>query len=214
MINQPTGYPSIDKPWLKYYSEEAINSPLPEGSMYDYICNCNKNRLDKAALNYFGKKITHRSLQENVDACAKALVANGVKPGDFVSCCVLAIPETVYLFYAINKIGAISVKAPKIKKNRKFVLWKEFLKKGKNRKIPNVCINSEKTAVIEYTGGTTGDPKGVMLSNKGVNALALNYISASDILEFKEGQTYLDIIPPFLGYGLFFGIHMPLCAGL
>ena len=24
-----TGYPSIDKPWLKYYSEEAINTPLP-----------------------------------------------------------------------------------------------------------------------------------------------------------------------------------------
>ena len=28
-----TGYPSIDKPWLKYSSEEAINAPLPEGSM-------------------------------------------------------------------------------------------------------------------------------------------------------------------------------------
>jgi len=25
-----TGYPSIDKPWLKYYSEAAINAPLPE----------------------------------------------------------------------------------------------------------------------------------------------------------------------------------------
>lgn len=22
------GYPSIDKPWLKYYPEEAINSPI------------------------------------------------------------------------------------------------------------------------------------------------------------------------------------------
>jgi len=25
-----TGYPSIDKPWLEYYSEEAINAKLPE----------------------------------------------------------------------------------------------------------------------------------------------------------------------------------------
>ncbi len=25
-----TGYPSIDKPWLKYYSEEAINAPCPK----------------------------------------------------------------------------------------------------------------------------------------------------------------------------------------
>lgn len=25
-----TGYPSVDKPWLKYYTEEAINAQLPE----------------------------------------------------------------------------------------------------------------------------------------------------------------------------------------
>lgn len=34
MSQQMTGYPSIDKPWLKYYSEEAINAPLPESSLY------------------------------------------------------------------------------------------------------------------------------------------------------------------------------------
>ena len=34
MPQQLTGYPSIDKPWLKYYSEEAINAPLPECSLY------------------------------------------------------------------------------------------------------------------------------------------------------------------------------------
>lgn len=36
---QLTGYPSIDKPWLKYYSEEAINTPLPEGSMYSFVAS-------------------------------------------------------------------------------------------------------------------------------------------------------------------------------
>ena len=34
MPEELTGYPSIDKPWLKYYSEEAINAPLPESSLY------------------------------------------------------------------------------------------------------------------------------------------------------------------------------------
>ena len=32
-----TGYPSIDKPWLKYYSEEAINAPLPECTICEYM---------------------------------------------------------------------------------------------------------------------------------------------------------------------------------
>ena len=33
--DKQTGYPSIDKPWLKYYSDEAINAILPECSIYD-----------------------------------------------------------------------------------------------------------------------------------------------------------------------------------
>ena len=38
-------YPSIDKPWLKYYSEEAINAPLPECSAFEMIYNNNKTHL-------------------------------------------------------------------------------------------------------------------------------------------------------------------------
>ena len=55
-----TGFPSIDKLWLKYYGEEVLHRPLPEGSMYDYLTSCNVDRMDEAALNYFGKKVTHR----------------------------------------------------------------------------------------------------------------------------------------------------------
>ena len=36
-----TGYPSIDKPWLKYYSEEAIQAELPECTVLQYIKNKN-----------------------------------------------------------------------------------------------------------------------------------------------------------------------------
>ena len=47
-------------------------------------------------------------MQEKIDACARALTAYGVRAGDAVSLCVLAMPEAVYLLYAINKIGAIA----------------------------------------------------------------------------------------------------------
>ena len=76
--------------------------------MYDYLTSCNVDRLDSVALNYFGKKVTHRQMQEKIDACARALLAYGVRAGDAVSLCVLAMPEAVYLLYAINKIGAIA----------------------------------------------------------------------------------------------------------
>lgn len=67
-----TGYPSIDKPWLKYYSEEAINAPLPEGSMYEYMMSGNRDRLSDTAINYFGRKITYGQLDEQITKCAKA----------------------------------------------------------------------------------------------------------------------------------------------
>lgn len=103
-----TGYPSIDKPWLKYYDARALDIPLPKMSMYDYLRQCNKDYLNNTALNYFGKKTSYKKMFENIDHVACALQANGVKKGDIVSICTLTAPETVYLIYAINKVGAVS----------------------------------------------------------------------------------------------------------
>lgn len=45
-----TGYPSIDKPWLKYYTEEAVNAPLPECTIYEYLWENNKDHLSDIAI--------------------------------------------------------------------------------------------------------------------------------------------------------------------
>ena len=57
-----TGYPSIDKPWLKYYSEEAINAPLPECTIFEYLWRNNKEHLDESSLNFCDFKITYGEL--------------------------------------------------------------------------------------------------------------------------------------------------------
>ena len=43
MAQTMTGYPGIDKPWIKYYSEEEKNLTIPEGSLFDdmYFRNMN-----------------------------------------------------------------------------------------------------------------------------------------------------------------------------
>ena len=68
-----TGYPSIDKPWLKYYSEEALNAKLPACTIYDYLYESNKDYRGRTALNYFGRKITYGELFENIEKAARAL---------------------------------------------------------------------------------------------------------------------------------------------
>lgn len=103
-----TGYPSVDKPWLKYYSEEAINAKLPECTIYEYLWENNKEHLDDVALIYFGRKIKYRALFENIEQTASAFVSLGVKKGDIVTIQSLSLPQVIYMLYALSKIGAVA----------------------------------------------------------------------------------------------------------
>lgn len=103
-----TGYPSIDKPWLKYYTEEEISTPLPTGTMYSHIFKKNQDNLNRIALNYYGSKISYQKFFENISEVASALEKLGVKPGDIVTVCMINSPETIYLIFALNKIGAVA----------------------------------------------------------------------------------------------------------
>ena len=105
---QLTGYPSIDKPWLKYYSEDVIKAPLPELSLYEYMYENNKAYPENIAINYFGNKISFGRLFSMIDEVAKAFRAIGVNAGDVVSLVTVSCVQTTVCFYALNKIGAIS----------------------------------------------------------------------------------------------------------
>ena len=104
-----TGYPSIDKPWLKYYTEKAINAKTPKCSIYQNIYDGNADHFSDVALLFFGKKITYKQLFAEVDKTAKAFIANGVQCRENVVLCMPAVPETVYAILALNKIGANAV---------------------------------------------------------------------------------------------------------
>lgn len=101
-----TGYSSIDKPWLKYYSEEAINKPFPACTIFETIYERNKAHLTDTALLYFGKKISYGTMFSEIDKTAKALAHLGVKNGDNVAICMPAVPEAIYTILALNRLGA------------------------------------------------------------------------------------------------------------
>jgi len=103
-----TGYPSVDKPWLKYYSEEVIKAELPRKTIYEYIYDNNQDNLDKVALNYYGSNITYRQMFCEISYIAGTLEQEGIKEGDIVTVCMVNSPETIFLVFALNKIGAIA----------------------------------------------------------------------------------------------------------
>lgn len=92
------------------------------------------------------------------------------------------------------------------------ITWDDFLKKGQGVAAPEAPYKGDATVAITYTGGTTGFPKGVMLTNDSLNAVAFNFRHAS--IDTSRGDKFLGIIPVFSSYGLVCGLHMPLALGM
>ncbi len=86
--------------------------------------------------------------------------------------------------------------------------WDTFVKGAKNGLAHEAAYVGNATVAITYTCGTTGFPKGVMVKNDSIHAVACNFIHAGIVHE--PGQRFLGIMPIFSSYGLVCGIHMPL----
>lgn len=101
---------------------------------------------------------------------------------------------------------------------RKITEWDELLANGRAdiavHGVPEDHVVTPETAVIMYTGGTTGGAKGVMLSNFAVNTVAvqLAFGVAGDTI--KVGDGFLAILPMFHAFGLAVTMHTPLSAGM
>lgn len=103
-----TGYPSIDKPWERFYKGVEKRSIFLNTTPYQGLIKNNANYPNEIALEYFGAKITYGELIKNTDIVAKSLEAYGVKKSDYVTICSTTTPEVICAFYAISKIGAVA----------------------------------------------------------------------------------------------------------
>ena len=95
---------------------------------------------------------------------------------------------------------------------RGIISWDTFIDGAKNGVAVEAEYVGDATVAVTYTGGTTGFPKGVMLTNDSVNAVAYNFMHAGIL--YEKGQRFLGIMPIFSSYGLVCGIHMPLIMEL
>lgn len=106
-----TGYPSIDRPWLKYYKMNAFeeaNTNLERKTVWDAI----EDRLgayhDIPAIEYMGISISRQRLKESVYSWAGILRAIGVKEDDIVPVYSPFVPDLCAIIFALNMIGACS----------------------------------------------------------------------------------------------------------
>lgn len=94
----------------------------------------------------------------------------------------------------------------------KIMSWKKFISSGKNYIGNYKCHKTaDSVAAILYSGGTTGTPKGIMLSNRNFNSVAMQ---AGVMCHAKSEESVLSIMPIFHCFGLTVCIHTPLSNGM
>ena len=119
----------------------------------------------------------------------------------------LSMPLGLSIGYTLTR--SIKTKRPKLR-DRDYMSWKDFMARGvtysKNFK---AVVKKDDIALILHSGGTTGTPKGIMISNYSFNALAQQ--SAVNVIDVRPKDKIVTILPIFHGFGLGVCIHTPLC---
>ncbi|HJJ35757.1 MAG TPA: class I adenylate-forming enzyme family protein [Methanocorpusculum sp.] len=98
------------------------------------------------------------------------------------------------------------------------VEWTALRKAGqeylKSKPLPEDTGKPEDIAAVMYTGGTTGDSKGVLLSNRALNACATNMMDTIFEGTAHIGVGFLSALPVFHAFGYTLVIHLPLLGGM
>lgn len=93
------------------------------------------------------------------------------------------------------------------------LLWQKFVSAPTDDiTLPAPVFDPKKTAVILYSGGTSGTPKGICLSDLNFNACAMQAREAIGE-EFRTGLKMLSCMPCFHGFGLGINLHTVLIHG-
>lgn len=103
-----------------------------------------------------------------------------------------------------KSFGYEITKGYKIKKpsrNGEYIYWREFIFKAFRYHQNNLSeTKRENPAIILHSGGTTGSPKSIVLSNNSFNTLCMQ--GTKMLSDFVPGERILGIMPIFHGFGL------------
>lgn len=265
------------KPWLKFYGAVSHTIDYPRITMYEALMNSVRKKGNAIAYDFLGYRATYRQFADEIDLCANALSALGLKKGDRVTISMPTSPQGIICFYAVNKLGAVASmihplstakeiefylnvsksrfaltinafygkfrqamaetgleclilttipdylpvlkgigfklttgrKIPPVPEDPKVRWWKDLMKAGYPA-AGAAPMDTNDLAVILYSGGTTGKPKGIMLSN-------FNFIShglmVANWAGLDDTASVLAILPIFHGFGLGVCVNGTLMGG-
>jgi len=271
-----------DRPWTRFYEPGVLPSlAYPDSTLGNVLAQTAQKFPDHTALLFFGKKISYKELDDQVNQFAQALLGLGVRKGDRVAIMLPNIPQMVIAYYGALRSGAIAVPTNPLYHEHElevqlkdsgaetlvavdmfFPVITHVLKKtsvknlilcgikdylpfplnilyplkaridkqwvsvkrvppiydfmsllGNTRSTPvNADISPDDTALLQYTGGTTGVPKGAILTHRN---LVTNAAQSRAWLTLRnEGEErILCVIPFFHVYGMTTAMNLGVLIG-
>lgn len=95
-------------PWAEHVGDIPLKLDYFEGTMFEAVEKVAKEYPNNVAFDFMGRTTTYSKLIEEIHKCAKALRTIGVREGDRVTIALPNCPQAIYMFYAVNLVGAIA----------------------------------------------------------------------------------------------------------
>jgi len=263
--------PYLSRPWLAHYQKGVpANVDVPLKTVPQVFDEATERDPKRAAVVFYGRRISYGELREASDRLACALDRLGVKKGDRVALYLLNSPQFIISYFAALKCGAtvtpispvytshevrfqlqdsgaravicqdiLHDKVAKCGAAAELVIvtnvgeylpplkrllakkaevagkvhWLQDLLKAHPAEPPQVSIDPRSDlAALPYTGGTTGNPKGVMLTHH--NLVAAQAMGQAAFSVFEPGkEVILAFLPFFHIYGQVVIMLNGLCQG-
>ena len=152
-------------PWEGHTCGVPLHIDYFEGSMFDRIKYIADQYPKFIAFDFMGKSTTYAAMIEEIERCARALKTIGVRENDKVTIALPNCPQAIYMFYAVNLVGAIAnmIHPLSAEKEIEFYLnesesvtaitldqfYNKFENIRRNTKVVNIIIASVKDALSQ-----------------------------------------------------------------
>ena len=171
---------------------------------------------DKTVIVAPNGNLSWRDLDARAGAVAQRLSDDGIQPGDRLAIAADTMTNTAIGIVAGLKVGAaITPLNPRLSDSDKHAVL-DVLKTARvleqlpsgEASFPAVPVADEVPSVILFTSGSTGIPKGVVLSQRALSAGMALWVDAA--LKLRPDDVVISVLPLAHSYGLFGTLLSPL----
>ena len=95
-------------PWEPWMGEVPMHLDYFQGSMFEAVEKIAEQYPENTAFTFMGTPTGYPEMIRRIERCARALKALGIREGDKVTIAMPNCPQAIFLFYGVNRIGAIA----------------------------------------------------------------------------------------------------------